>query len=201
MADNPHVDGSVVRVVLASASPRRRELLAQLGVAFDVHPPDIDESPLAGETPPVYVERLAREKARRVQADVGPDRVVLAADTTVALDGVILGKPTGAADAARMLRLLSGGTHTVHTGVAVARGERVESLVVSTDVVFDLLADHDIAFYVATGEPLDKAGAYAIQGLGGVYVREVHGSVSGVIGLPLAETRRLLAAVTAARSR
>ena len=199
MADDPHVDESVVRVVLASASPRRRELLAQLGVAFDVHPPAIDETPRAGETPLVYVERLAREKARRVQADVGPDRVVLAADTTVALDGVILGKPTGAADAARMLRLLSGGTHTVHTGVAVARGERIESLVVSTDVVFDALADHDIAFYVATGEPLDKAGAYAIQGHGGVYVREVHGSVSNVVGLPLAETRRLLAAVTAAR--
>ena len=197
MADDPHVDEPAARIVLASASPRRRELLAQLGVAFDVHPPDIDETPLAGETPSVYVERLAREKARRVQADVGPDRVVLAADTTVALDGVILGKPTGAADAARMLRLLSGRTHTVHTGVAIARRERVESIVVSTEVVFDLLADHDLAFYVATGEPLDKAGAYAIQGLGGVYVREVHGSVSNVVGLPLAETRRLLAAVTA----
>lgn len=187
-------------VVLASGSPRRLALLEQLGVQPLVRPADIDESPLAGEDPVSYVARLAAEKALAVTAGLfdGPfdAAVVVAADTTVDLDGRILAKPDDAADARRMLRSLSGRTHRVHTGVAVHRvvpgaaAPLVE--VVTTLVTMSPLTDEMLDWYVATGEPLDKAGAYALQGAGGVLVEKVAGSVSNVVGLPLTALATLI---------
>ena len=162
-----------VRVVLASQSPRRRELLALIGIPHEVLPADLDESLLPGEHPVEHAERLAREKARAVAA-TEPDAVVIGADTIVVLDGVILGKPHDAAEAARTLAQLSGRTHTVHTAVAVVRGGRVESGVESVEVTFRALTDEQISAYVATGEPMDKAGAYGIQGYGAVIVERVN---------------------------
>ncbi|HEX9307918.1 MAG TPA: Maf family protein [Anaeromyxobacter sp.] len=180
------------RLVLASQSPRRRELLAQLGVALEVQPADADESVLPGEPPHEYVLRVAREKARAV---AGP--VVLAADTAVVLGREVLGKPRDAEDARRMLRALSATSHEVLTAVCVRRAQpalAVElDVVVTTRVRFARLGDAEIDWYVSTGEPLDKAGAYAIQGAGGAFVLGVEGSVSNVVGLPLAETAELLA--------
>jgi len=180
------------RLVLASQSPRRRELLAQLGVALEVRPADADESVLPGEPPHEYVLRVAREKARAV---AGP--VVLAADTAVVLGREVLGKPRDAEDARRMLRALSATSHEVLTAVCVRRTQpalAVElDVVVTTRVRFARLGDAAIDWYVSTGEPLDKAGAYAIQGAGGAFVLGVEGSVSNVVGLPLAETAELLA--------
>jgi septum formation protein len=181
----------VVPIVLASASPRRRALLAHLGVAFTVAAPDIDESPLSSESPVDYVGRLAVAKARAVPAPEGA--LVIAADTTVDLGGEILGKPTGAADAAAMLRRLSGRTHKVHTGVAVGRDGRTLDEVSTSLVTFARLTDEEIDWYVATGEPFDKAGAYAIQGAGSVLVQRVQGSVSGIVGLPMHTLVRLAA--------
>lgn len=176
-----------MRVVLASSSPRRRELLERIGVTFRTASPDIDETPHPGEGAVAYVRRLAEEKAHAVAAE--PDELVIAADTTVDVDDEILGKPAETADppatAAAMLRRLSGRTHTTHTGVAVRLGDRTEVEVVTTEVTFVPLADADIEWYVGTGEPLDKAGAYALQGTGGVFVERVNGSVSNVVGLPL----------------
>ncbi len=177
-------------LTLASRSPRRREMLAQLGLALDVRPADADESVHPGEGAREYVLRVARDKARAVSGEV-----VLGADTAVVLAGEVLGKPRDAADAARMLRALSGTTHEVITGVCVRRAgaPAVElTAAVSTEVSFAPLAEPEIAWYVGTGEPLDKAGAYAIQGAGGGFVLEVRGSVSNVVGLPLAETAALL---------
>jgi septum formation protein len=176
-----------LRLVLASSSPRRRELLATAGYEFDSASPDIDESERPGEAPDAYVERLAREKCAAVAGDL-----VLAADTTVALDGVIFGKPEDDADARRMLRALSGRTHHVHTGVALRRRGTMRSFVVTTEVVFVDLADHEVDAYIASGEPTGKAGAYALQGRGARLVSEVRGSVSGVIGLPMAEVAPML---------
>jgi septum formation protein len=178
-------------IVLASASPRRRELLAQLGVDFTIATPDVDETPLPGEAPVVYVRRLARAKALAVEAP--PGTLVIAADTTVDLDGQILAKPSGADEAAAMLRRLSARTHRVHTGVAVHMGERELDDVVTSLVTFTPLSAAAIEWYVATGEPLDKAGAYAVQGAGGVFVQRVRGSVSNVVGLPLHTVARLAA--------
>jgi septum formation protein len=179
------------RLVLASRSPRRKELLEQLGVALDVRPADTDESVHPGEAPREYVLRVAREKARAVAGDV-----VLAADTAVVLGGDVLGKPADADDARRMLRALSGTAHEVLTAVCVRRAQAAltveHDVVVSTRVRFARLSPAEIAWYVATGEPLDKAGAYAIQGSGGAFVLSVEGSVSNVVGLPLAETADLL---------
>lgn len=175
-------------LTLASRSPRRRELLEQLGLTLELKPADADEAPLPAEPPGDYVRRLAREKARAVAGET-----VLAADTTVVVDGIILGKPSDAEDARRMLRALSGRTHEVMTGVCVARAGREAVLAVTTEVRFAPLGEELIAWYVATGEPLDKAGAYAVQGAGGVFVEEIRGSVSNVVGLPLAETVTLLA--------
>ena len=178
------------RLTLASRSPRRRELLEQIGIALEVVPADTDESVHAGEGARGYVLRVAREKARAVAG-----ALVLGADTAVVLEGVVLGKPADAADAARMLRALSGTRHEVLTGVCVRRGgpDPLElEAVVRTEVEFAPLGEVEIAWYVSTGEPLDKAGAYAIQGAGGAFVREVRGSVSNVVGLPLAETADLL---------
>jgi septum formation protein len=180
------------RLVLASGSPRRRQLLETIGLRFDAIPPDIDETPHPNEDPRAYVERLAREKAGAVTAS--PGDVVLAADTTVAFDGHILGKPADAADARRMLLLLSDQTHEVHTGMAVRTGGRTVTRVATTFVTMVTISEADIAWYVGTGEPLDKAGAYALQGAGGLLVRAVEGSSSNVVGLPLAELAELLAA-------
>jgi septum formation protein len=184
-----------MRLVLASQSPRRRELLASVGIHAEIRPSDTDESVRAGEGADGYVRRLAREKARAVPVHDG--ELVLAADTAVVLGGEILGKPRDAEDARRMLRALSGSTHVVATGVhglaALPGGlRREETIAVSTAVRFATLSEERIAWYLSTGEPLDKAGAYAIQGAGGSLVRGVAGSVSNVVGLPIAETLALI---------
>ncbi|NOK31897.1 septum formation inhibitor Maf [Corallococcus exercitus] len=176
--------------VLASASPRRKDLLAQLGLRFTVAAADIDETPMAGEIARNYVHRLAVEKARTV-ATRHPDAWVLAADTTVALGSELLGKPRDAAEAREMLTRLSGRVHEVFTGIAVA-GRAQASEVVRTQVTFRTLSTEEIAWYAETGEPLDKAGAYAIQGKGGFLVQGIDGSPSNVVGLPLGETLALL---------
>jgi nucleoside triphosphate pyrophosphatase len=178
-------------LVLASGSPRRRQLLALLGVDFTVLPPEIDETPGPDEAARDLVTRLATEKGAAV-AVTHPDAVVIAADTCIDVGGVVLGKPVDADDARRMLRLLGGRAHLVHTGVAVAVEGAVATTMASSEVVFAPLNDDDIDWYVGTGEPLDKAGGYALQGAGGVFVERVDGSVSGVLGLPLHETARLL---------
>jgi septum formation protein len=179
------------RLVLASQSPRRRQMLGQLGIALDVRPAHADEAVLPGEPPRDYVLRVAREKARAVAGET-----VLAADTAVVLGAEVLGKPADAEDARRMLRALSGTDHEVLTAVCVRRTQPALALeldaVVATRVRFALLSPREIDWYVATGEPLDKAGAYAIQGAGGAFVLSVEGSVSNVVGLPLAETAALL---------
>lgn len=173
----------MTRVVLASASPRRHELLRQIGVDFEVRAPDIDETPLPGETPVEYVRRVAL--AKRAAVGRAADELVIAADTTVDVDSVILAKPLDAADAASMLRCLSGRAHFVHTGVAVCRADVRVAEVCTTEVAFVPLDEALIDWYVSTGEPMGKAGAYAIQGAGGALVEGVRGSVSNVVGLPL----------------
>jgi septum formation protein len=174
----------VDRVVLASASPRRHALLEQLGLDIDVRPADIDESEYPGEDPVSYVRRLSIAKAAIVSPHAG-DHLVIAADTTVDLDGRILGKPGDVDEARRMLRALSARTHRVHTGVTVCVGDAVATDVITTLVSFTPVTDSALEWYLATGEPFDKAGAYAIQGAGGVFVASVKGSVSNVVGLPL----------------
>lgn len=184
------------RLVLASGSPRRRELLARLGVEFEVRPTETDEQPLPGEEPAALARRLALAKAR---AAARPGEAALGADTDVALDGEIFGKPRDAAEARAMLRRLSGRTHQVWSGVAVVvpatdgapAREAVE--VVRSDVRFRDLSDDEIAAYAASGEPLDRAGAYAIQGGAAPFVAELAGELDNVVGLPLAATARLLA--------
>lgn len=179
------------RIVLASRSPRRIELLKRLGVEADVVPADIDETPHANENPVAYVERLARAKATAVHERTNAE-VVLAADTTVDVDGIILGQPTDQHDMRRMLRLLSARTHRVHTGVAVITPAGIASQVVTSLVTFHPVTDETLEWYIATGEPEGKAGSYAIQGLGGTLVEGVRGSMSNVVGLPLRETAILL---------
>ena len=183
---------SIRPVVLASRSPRRIDILNQLGVAHVVMPADIDESPLPHEDPVAYVQRLALEKARAVFARVDSTSTVLAADTTVDVDGQILGQPIDEADSRRMLQLLSGRTHRVHTGVAVisATGESVE--VVSSQVTFVDISPTLLDWYLETGESAGKAGSYAIQGHGASLVLATEGSMSNIIGLPKAQTARLL---------
>jgi len=185
-------------LVLASGSPRRRELLAGLGVAFTVRPVDLDETPRPGEAPRAYVLRLAIEKAAAGAARAAGDarELVLAADTTVVLDGEILGKPADAADARRMLGRIAGREHTVLTGVALhepAGGARRVATVETSRVRMVPMSAEEIAGYVATGEPLDKAGSYAVQGLGALFVEAVCGNYTNVVGLPLPATRRLFA--------
>jgi septum formation protein len=183
-------------LVLASASPRRRELLGGLGLAFTVRAVDLDETPRPGEAPREYVLRLAREKAA---ARAAAGELVLAADTVVVLDGAILGKPRDPDDARRMLRRIAGRTHTVYSGVALeepgppGQPARRVSAVETTEVRMAALADERIAWYVATGEPLDKAGSYAVQGLGALFVEAVDGNYTNVVGLPLPATARLFA--------
>jgi len=177
-------------LVLASASPRRRELLAQAGFTFTVAPASIPEDLRPGENPLAYVTRLAREKAQSVYGRIGSgdeSKVVLGADTTVvAPNGEVLGKPADAADAARMLRLLSGATHEVMTGVAVVSASGIEIAAEVTHVSVVTLSDEEIAAYIATGEPMDKAGAYAIQGYAARWIPRIHGCYFNVVGLPLA---------------
>ena len=170
------------RVILASQSPRRRELLALIGVPHEARPVDIDESYLAGETPMSHVVRLAREKAAAIN-DNGA--VVIGSDTIVVVDNDVLGKPSDDADAARMLARLSGRTHIVLTAVAVAWQGRIESAVETVEVEFHALTKDDIERYIATREPMDKAGAYGIQGYGATIVRNVEGDYFAVMGLPL----------------
>lgn len=178
-------------LVLASASPRRRELLAQIGVRYGVCVAAVDEAALPGEAPAAYVERLARAKAVAVVPQAG-GLPVLGADTTVVIDECILGKPADARDAANMLRRLAGRAHRVLTAVAVCHGDRLLSRVSVTQVWFAALDDARIDRYLATGESFDKAGGYAIQGFGAALVTRIDGSYSGVVGLPLVETCALL---------
>ncbi len=180
------------RLILASASPRRSELLSQLGVAFTCDPAQIDESPNPGEPAPDYVMRMALEKARAVRLRYpDADSVVLAADTSVIVEGDILGKPDNPEHARTILNRLSGREHSVLTAVCVA-SDIEDCELVSTTVEFVAIDAASCAAYLATQEPWDKAGAYGIQGLGGAFVRAIHGSYSNVVGLPLAETRQLL---------
>lgn len=181
-----------VRFVLASASPRRRELLAQLGVPFEIVTSDVPETPRPGEPPTAFARRAARDKAAEV-ARRCPDALVLAADTVVVVDGAILGKPRDRADARRMLEALAGRTHEVLTAVALRDADgHVDDVVVRSAVQFRVLAAHEIDAYVATDEPYDKAGAYAIQGRARHFVVQVQGSYTNVVGLPMDEVRELL---------
>lgn len=173
-----------VRVVLASQSPRRRQLLELIGIPHEVRPADIDESLVVGELPERYVERLAREKAEVVAATEN-DALVIGADTTVVIDEIILAKPNDVVDAEEMIRRLSGRSHTVMTAVAASHGGRTVSAVEIVDVTFRPLDDDEIRRYVATGEPMDKAGAYGIQGYGATIVRRIDGDYFAVMGLSL----------------
>ncbi|ALB53466.1 Septum formation protein Maf [Cronobacter universalis NCTC 9529] len=177
---------------LASGSPRRQELLGMLGVTFERLVPGVEEQRAPQEAPQDYVTRLARDKARAGVALAARDLPVLGADTIVVLDGDVLEKPRDAAHAAEMLRRLSGQTHEVMTAVALADKQRVRERLVITRVTFRALTAQDIAAYVESGEPMDKAGAYGIQGLGGCFVRRIEGSYHAVVGLPLVETWELL---------
>jgi septum formation protein len=195
-------------IYLASRSPRRRELLTQIGVRYHLllfrerpgEGAEVNEDPLAGEAPDAYVERMARAKAelgwkRMLQRNL-PHAPVLAADTTVALEGRIFGKPADRADAAKMLAQLSGRSHEVLTTIALTNGERLESALSRSEVRFRALTAQEIEEYVASGEADDKAGAYAIQGRAARFISELRGSYSGVMGLPLYETARMLEGFT-----
>jgi nucleoside triphosphate pyrophosphatase len=170
-------------LILASASPRRREILESAGIPFETRPADVDETPLLHETAEEYVQRLAEEKARAVWRT---GDTVIGADTVVAVDKVLLGKPRDGEEAARMLRLLSGRRHRVLTGVCFFDGERAETALEETFVEFLPLSDEEIAAYVATGEPFDKAGAYGIQGAASKFVARIEGCYFNVVGLPIA---------------
>ena len=180
------------RLLLASQSPRRASLLQQMGLDFEVRPADIDETPRAGEDAIHYVDRLAKTKA---QSQWRSGFVHLGADTIVVLDGALLGKPRDEQHAMQMLMRLSGRSHQVATGVAVFDGEQVLSDVVMTTVTFRSIDSQEAKSYWATGEPANKAGAYALQGIGGVFGTTIAGSDSNVIGLPIAETEQLLASI------
>jgi septum formation protein len=177
-------------LVLASRSPRRSELLRQAGIPFTIRAADVDESILPGESPRAYVLRLAEAKARAVEAS--PGETVLAADTTVVVDNQILAKPADAADACRMLTLLAGRSHQVMTGVCLRRGDTLQSDCAVTEVQFAPMTQAEIAAYATSGEPMDKAGAYAIQGLASKYICRIDGDYCNVVGLPISLVYRLL---------
>jgi septum formation protein len=180
----PATDKTPVRVILASQSPRRRELLSLIGIAHEVRPADIDETVLPGEEPVPHCERLAREKAHTLALQ-HPDAIVIGSDTIVVVDGAILGKPADRADAIRMLTALSGRAHLVYTAVAVAHEGQTRSGVEAVTVHVRSLTEAQIAAYVDTGEPMDKAGAYGIQGYGATLVERIDGDYYAVMGLPL----------------
>jgi septum formation protein len=175
---------SICRVVLASGSPRRHQLLNLIGIEHEVNSANIDETPRPREAPRRYAERLAREKAATV-AVRDPDLITIGADTVVVINRKVLGKPTDASDAARMLAMLSGREHTVITAVAVARGRKLRSAIEEVRVKFRRLREDEIEAYIATGEPMDKAGAYGIQGFGATIVERIEGDYFAVMGLPL----------------
>ncbi|OYY49567.1 MAG: septum formation inhibitor Maf [Methylophilaceae bacterium 17-44-8] len=184
-----------MHIILASRSPRRIELLTQIQVSCTVMPADIDESVRLGELAEAYVQRLALEKAQAVrdsQTGADSDRLILAADTTVALNGEILGKPEDDTDAVRMLNKLSGTTHQVHTAIAICGYNCIMHAINTTQVTMKMLSETIIQDYVKSGEHRDKAGSYGIQGLAGAWIQRIDGSYSGVMGLPLYETAQLL---------
>ena len=180
-----------MRLILASASPRRAELLTSAGFTFEIDPADVDERVRDGEAPTAYAQRIARDKARAVAAR-HPGAVVLAADTIVVVDRAIFGKPADRADAARMLRALANRDHAVLTAVAIVRDGQLIEHAESTRVTFAPLTEADIAWYVASGEADDKAGAYAIQGLAARFIPRIEGSYSNVVGLPISAVHRML---------
>ena len=182
---------SACRVVLASASPRRRQLLDLVGIPHEVRPANIDETMRSREAPRRHAERLAREKASAIAAR-DPDLITIGADTVVVVNRKVLGKPKDVADATRMLSMLSGREHTVITAVAVSRGKKLRSAVEEVRVRFRRLRDDEIEAYVATGEPMDKAGAYGIQGYGATIVERIEGDYFAVMGLPLVRLVGLL---------
>ena len=182
---------SDIRVILASGSPRRRQLLDLIGIAHEVRPSDIDESLKGRESPRKHAERLAREKATAV-ASKDSNVVTIAADTIVVIDKKILGKPSNSVDAGSMLSLLNGREHTVITAVSVARGQKVKSSVEEVSVTFRKLTEDEIDAYIATGEPMDKAGAYGIQGFGATIVKRIEGDYFAVMGLPIVKLVGLL---------
>jgi septum formation protein len=184
-------------LILASASPRRRELLSAAGLDHQVRIPQVDETQFSGEEPVDYVQRLAREKASAINS--GRDDIILAADTVVCLQKEVFGKPSDPADAVRMLRRLRGRAHWVFTGVCLRSAQREIVDVAGTEVFFDELTDHEIIDYVDTGEPLDKAGAYAIQGLASKFVREIRGCYQNVVGLPVSRVYRHLRSLSGAQ--
>jgi septum formation protein len=182
------------RLILASASPRRRELLAQAGYTFEVIPAHIDETRGVQEDPSAYVARLALEKAQAIHTQY-LDATVLGADTTVVLNGDVLNKPQDLVDAEQMLRALSGRTHQVHTGIAVVTSNAQRMHVETTDVIFRVISEEELATYLASGDSLDKAGAYGIQGYAARWIPRVEGDYFNVMGLPVAATVRLLSGV------
>lgn len=192
-----------MRLILASASPRRAELLRAAGYVFDIHAVEIDERPKAGESPVEYVKRLAQEKSARAFQELSegaPPALVLGADTAVVIGSEILGKPRDVEDAARMLRLLSGRTHQVMTGVCLVNADRSVSHVEISDVTFTRLTEDQIAWYVSSGEGRDKAGGYAIQGLASRLIPRIEGSYSNIVGLPIASVDDLIHRLRTPRS-
>ena len=181
-----------MKIVLASQSPRRRQLLGQMGLEFTTKSPEIDEDAFQGLQAQELVQTLSREKARWIAGQVDPDAIVIGADTVVVRDGVILGKPADEAQAEAMLASLSGRDHQVCTGVTVCRGDKLVTQVEVTQVTFRSLTAQEIRQYVSTGEPMDKAGAYGIQGLGGLLVAGIRGDYSNVVGLPVCCLGRML---------
>lgn len=181
-----------MKIVLASQSPRRQALLGQMGLEFTTRSPEINEDAFQGRDAQDLVKILSREKARWIAGQLDPDTIVIGADTVVVRDGAILGKPKDQADAQAMLASLSGRTHGVCTGVTVCQGEKIVTQVEETQVTFRPLTDQEIRQYVATGEPMDKAGAYGIQGLGGLLVAGIQGDYQNVVGLPVCRLGQIL---------
>ena len=181
-----------MKIVLASQSPRRRELLGKMGLEFTTKSPEIDEEAITGLPAVELVKALSREKCLHIAKDEDPETIVIGSDTVVVLDGVILGKPANEADAVRMLTALSGRSHQVCTGVTVCQGKTVQSEAEVTQVTFRALTETEIRQYVATGEPMDKAGSYGIQGYGGLLVSGIQGDYSNVVGLPVCRLGRML---------
>ncbi len=180
------------QLVLASGSPRRRQLLSQLGLEFDIEHPDVDETVRRDEAPQDYVVRLSQSKAEAVFSRLDSNQVIIAADTTVELAGNILGKPESKDDGIAMLTALSGSEHHVYTGVTIRQEARIESLCIGSLVRFRQLSDEEMDYYWETGEPVDKAGGYGLQGIGAAFVETLNGSYTNVIGLPLSEVVVLL---------